>query len=108
MSNEQVNIGGAAVFEVIHAHELEHILRQAHPALAQVQVTVPNQLVPWEVKVRGAYLLYGRHQVMDTEADLRWFKARNGNSAAHYMALFIARLAESIEKAADHAAKGTH
>lgn len=92
---DTVKIGDAVVHEVLHAHELQKLIREVGgEQLAGTIVTTPSALKPWEVEVGGALNIFGQVHYWEAAVDLR------GVTCAKDILDLCKALNDSFEKAA--------
>ena len=101
-SAAKLAIGSFEVIEVLHAPELQHLLRTVGPNLGDCLVKTPNQQVAWEVEICGALLMYGEPHFWTVNVDMREIKY------AEDILQLAGAIESSFEKAADKVSSGAN
>ncbi len=67
-------VGSFEVIEVLHAEELQRLLRTVGPNLTDCLVKTPSQHEPWVVEICGALQIFGEPYFWSVNADMREIK----------------------------------
>ena len=73
-SAAKLAIGSFQVIEVLHAAELEKLLRTVGPNLTDCLVKTPSQHEAWMVEICGALMIYGQPHFWTVNVDMREIK----------------------------------
>lgn len=101
-SAAKLAIGSFEVIEVLHAEELQRLLRTVGPNLGDCLVKTPSNLAPWVVEVCGALMLYGEPHFWTVNVDMREIKT------AEDILQLAGAVESSFEKAASKVSSGAN
>jgi hypothetical protein len=99
MQQNTVKLGDAVVHEVLHAHELQRLLRDVGgEAMKNLDVITPSELEPWIVTIQGALPIYGQVYFWEVPCDMRGIRRDKEGGAQDIMNMCSA-INNSFEKA---------
>ena len=96
------DFGFFKVIEVLHAEELQKLLRTVGPNLGDCLVKTKSELEPWVVEVCGALQIHGEPHFWTVNVDMREIKS------AEDILEMAGAIEASFEKAASKVASGAN
>ena len=102
MTPPKLSIGSFEVIEVLHAPELQQLLRTVGPNLGDCLVKTKSELEAWVVEVCGALQIHGEPHFWSVNVDMREIKS------ADDILEMAGAIEASFEKAAAKVASGAN